>query len=351
MLMIRNRLLFVILIAFLFVLAACSDTEDKEKAVNENEKTEESSENNEKSKDQSEEEVVEEEEESEDVSFEVNDSTAPEDQGDLDVWFEGDFKVEGNNILLSGKTNLLPESQLALRTDSVDGIIIGGNGFGNVEGTGDFELEAGVPDDFEGVLHIELSFESGNQTDEITEHYADGITGKFARIYYDSYEDEVLSKATFHKTIVFDGEDQSFSIEAPVWNIPDDLGDANVWINPSVEKFEDYVVINIESNLVEETFIRATGMIPNYITTGFNGTTYTNPDGSATIYIKDPEKDDRIKDLEKYDIKLEIDPADGNNGMQVKEAYGEMGEKLSGDLVVEQGDGKAINQKITITVE
>src|SRR5690606_5566956 len=159
MLMIRNRLLFVILIAFLFVLAACRDTEDKEKAVNENEKTEESSENNEKSKDQSEEEVVEEEEESEDVSFEVNDSTALEDQDDLDVWFEGDFKVEGNNILLSGKTNLLPESQLALRTDSVDGIIIGGNGFGNVEGTGDFELEAGVPDDFEGVLHIELSFE------------------------------------------------------------------------------------------------------------------------------------------------------------------------------------------------
>ncbi|WP_042142205.1 hypothetical protein [Paucisalibacillus sp. EB02] len=346
-----KRLLIVILTAFIFALAACGDTKDEEKTAKESEKTEEALGDNTEQENQTEGEVVEEEEESEDVSFEVDDSTAPEDQGDLAVWFEGDFKVEGNKILLSGKTNLLPESQLALNTDSVDGIIIGGNGFGKVEGTGDFELEAGVPDDFKGVLHIELSFESGNQAEEITEHYSEGITGNFARVYYDSYEDEVLSKATFHKTIVFDGEEQTFAIEAPEWNIPDDLGDANVWINPSVEKFEDYVVINIESNLVEETFIRATGSIPNYITTGFNGTAYTNPDGSATIYIKDPEKDDRIKDLEKYDIKLEVDPADGNNGKQVKEAYGEMGDKLLGDLVVEQGEGKAINQKITITAE
>jgi hypothetical protein len=344
-------LLVVVMTALLIVLAACSDSGEKVDKEKENEKIEETTEDNKEKKDETEDEVVEEEEESEEVSFEVNDSTAPEEQGDLEVWFEGEFQIVDHKVIVSGNTNLLPESRLYLNTDSVEGVIIGGSDSGIVEGNGSFELEAGVPDDFKGLLHIDLSFESGNQTEEIIEHYSEGITGSFARIYYDSYEDQVLGKATFHKTILFDGEEQSFAIEEPVWNIPDDLGDANVWIKPTIEKFEDYVVVNIESNLVEETFIRATATIPNYITSGFVGSSYSNPDGSATIYIKDPEKDDRITDLQTYDIKLEVNPTDGNNGKQVTDAYGEAGEKLLGDLVVEQGDDKVINQKITITVE
>ena len=344
-------LLIVVMTALLFFLAACSDSDEKATKEKESENTEEKSEDKAEEKDQPEDEEVEEEEESEEVSFEVNDSTAPDDQGDLDVWLEGDFQIVDHKIIVKGKTNLLPESRLYLNTEAVEGVIIGGNDSVIVEGNGSFEIEAGVPDDFEGLLHIELSFESGNQTEEITEHYSEGITGSFARIYYDTYEDQVLGKATFHKTILFDGEEQSFAIEEPVWEIPEDLGDANVWIKPNIEKFEDYVVVNIESNLVEDTFVRATGIIPNYITSGFVGTSYINPDGSATIYIKDPEKDDRIKDLQEYEIKLEVDPADGNNGKQVTDAYGEAGEKLLGELVVEQGEGKAINQKITITVD
>ena len=345
-------LLIIVMTALLIFLAACSDSDEKATKEKESENTEEKSEDKAEEVDQPEDEVVEEEEESEEVSFEVNDSTAPEDQGDLDVWFEGDFQIVDHKITVKGKTNLLPESRLYVKADSEEGVIIGGNGSGVVDDNGDFELEAGIPDEFKGgLLHINLSFETGNQTDEIMNHYSDGITGSFARIYYYSYKDQVLSKAAFSKTILFDAGEQSFAIEEPEWNIPDDLGNADVWIKPTIEKFEDYVVVHIESNLVEESFVRAITTIPNYLTTGFNGTTYANPDGSMTIYIKDPEKDDRIKDLQNYEIKLEMDPSDANNGKQVTEAYGDTGEKLLGDLVVEQGEGKAINQKITITVD
>lgn len=337
----------------LFLLAACGNKEDNSSNENNNTETNEVVENNSENTEGTDnlDQDTENEEESESVSFEVQDTNGPEDQGDLNVWFKGDFEIVDHMIHVKGTTNLLPKSRLYLKTDSEDSVIIGGNGSGIVEDSGAFELEAGIPDGFEGILHIELSFAAGTQREEIVDHYMDGITGNFARIYYDSYNDQVFSKAAFNKTIVFDGSDQSFSIEEPEWNFPSDLGDTNIWIKPTIEKLEDYVVVNVESNLVEETFIRAVARIPNYITTGFSGSAYVNPDGSATMYIKDPEKDSRIKDLTEYDIVIEVDPSDLNNGKHVIEAYGEVGENLSGDLVVEEDGEKYIEQTITITVE
>ncbi|GIO27254.1 hypothetical protein [Ornithinibacillus bavariensis] len=332
----------IILLCVLFLMTACGKNEVDSPDKKEN-NTEQKSNNQNKS---------EEKEESEEVSFEVEGTNAPKDQGDLQVWFEGNIELEGNKVIAKGVTNLLPESRLTLDISPEEGTFIGGDGSGNVDSNGTFEIEAGVPDGFEGLLHVELSFKTGDQSDDkIKEHYSEGIKGGFARIYYDSYEDEMYSKAAFRNTIVFDGQSQSFSIIEPEWNKPDDLGNPTVWMKPTVEKFEDYVVVKIESNLIEDTFIRGTADIPNYITSGFSGSTYINPDGTATIYIKDPEKDSRIKGVSKYDIKIEVDPADGNNGKHVIEAYGENGERLSGDLVYKKDDGKAISQKVTISID
>jgi hypothetical protein len=339
----KKLVLLLSLLSLLFLITACGNNEknaqEKEKKVKTEQKSEVKKDNDD------------EKEESEEVSFEVEDTKAPKDQGDLEVWFKGDIELDGNKIIAKGTTNLLPESRLSLDLSPEEGTFIGGDGSGSVESNGTFEIEAGVPDGFEGLLHVNLTFKSGDQSDDIKNHYSEGVTGGFARNYFDTYEENVLTEASFRSTVVFDGGSQTISIAEPEWDIPNDLGNSTVWMKPTVEKFEDYVVVKIKSNLVEETFIRGIADIPNYITTGFSGSTYTNPDGSAVIYIEDPEKDNRIKDITKYDIKIEVDPTDGNNGKHVIEAYGEKGEKLSGDLVFKKDEGKAISQKVTINID
>ncbi|MEN2768867.1 hypothetical protein [Ornithinibacillus xuwenensis] len=349
-----SKIISLVAVFILFILlVACKDKEenttgktDGKEAVEEkvDSEEEESTAANQNNEDDS--------EESEDVSFEVKDSKAPKDQGELNVWFKGDVEVVDHTITVKGTTNLMPESQLSLDISPEEGSIIGGDGQTKVENSGAFEIEANVPGDFEGLLHVELSFEANAQYDDaIVDHYKDGITGNFARVYYDSYEEATFTKASFQKTVVINGESESFAITEPKWRIPDDIGNPAVWINSKVEKFQDYVVVNIESNLVEGTYINATADIPNYITTGFSGSAYTNPDGTAVLYIEDPAKDSRIKDLSEYEIEIEVDPSNGNNGKQVLEVYGEAGEKLKGDLVYNTDDGKAISQRLTIEVE
>lgn len=350
MMKVGRLLALIVTILLFFVITACDSSEksgnkDADKVESE-EKTDENDGESTDKKDQ--------EGESKEESSELDNSEVPKDQGDLNVWYEGDFTIEGSQIIAKGTTNLLPESRLYLNIQPEEGTFIGGDGNGNVDRTGAFEVKANIPDGFDGILHIELSFDSSSQVEEeIENHYKDGIEGSFARIYYDSYGETVSTKAAFRKTILFNGDKQSFSIEEPQWNIPEDLGDPNVWIKPTVERFEDYIIVNLESNLVEDTFVRADANIPDYITTGFSGTSYVNPDGSATIYMKDPEKDSRINNLSDYTIEIEVDPSHGNNGKQVIDAYGEKGEKLTGDLVINKGndEGNVIGHKITINVE
>ncbi|WP_010098323.1 hypothetical protein [Ornithinibacillus scapharcae] len=343
-----SRLLVIIVFILVLFITAC-DSSEKSQSKDAAEKSEENvAENGGEAADS------EDEGDSKEVSFEVENSKAPTDQGDLNVWFKGDVNIEGNKVIAKGTTNLLPESRIYLDMSPEEGTFIGGDGNGTVEPTGAYEIEANIPDGFDGLLHIELSFDSSSQVnEEIQKHYQDGIEGSFARIYYDSYEEKVLTKAAFRKTILFDKNKQSFTIEEPEWDIPEDQGDPNVWIEPTVEKLKDYMVINLKSNLVEETFIRTDANLPDYITTGFSGFSYINPDGSAVIYLEDPEKDNRIKNLKDYTIEIEVDPSHGNNGKQVIEAYGENGEKLTGDLVYDMGNdnGKVIKQEITIHVE
>ncbi|MBC5636839.1 hypothetical protein [Ornithinibacillus hominis] len=335
---------FIVLIIILVILAACSNSEEQ---TNGNESEEEIK----TSEVEKIEEQEEEEQDSEKVSFEVKDTTAPEDQGDLNVWFEGDFHVVGDKVRVNGTTNLLPGSKLQLMTTPVAGTFIGGGAQGKVEESGAFELEANLPDDYEGILHIELTFKVGDQyTEELAEYYIEGIRGDFAQIYYDAFEEAMFDKASFAQIVVIDGSKQSFSITKPEWNIPDDLGSKHVRITPTLERQGDYIVLNIESNLLEEATIHARAEIPNYITSGFQGTSEVNPDGTAVIYIVDPEKDDRIKDLEEYEIVISFEP-DNNQSINVVEAYGENGEELEGDLVVNTENGKNVVQRLSITVE
>ncbi len=341
----RNRLLMVILALMISILAACSNGENEKQVETENQ-NDASTQKESGSKTEDEEDST---DSTEEVSFEVNQGL--EDQGDLEVKFEGDIHVENKVVSVKGTTNLLPESQLTLLVDSEDGVLIGTSDRARVNENGSFELETTLPDNVEGILHIEVKFEPTSQdVEEIKNHYLNELSGGFVRNYVEL--DETYQKASFQQTITLDeGEEQTFAITEPSWEIPDDYGEATVWIEPEIEKQGDYVAVKINSNIIDGTFIQARASIPDYITWGIQGSGYINPDGSAVLYFEDPEKDSRIKNLTEYDIIITMEPSNSNNGPHVTEIYGENGQNLAGDFVDTEDGSKVIRQTITVTVE
>lgn len=337
-----SRLLLGAVALILLLLTACSNDENEESKETENQ-------DRANTEEEAEEAENEEDEETEEVSFEVNQNQPPEDQGDTEVRLEGEVQVTNETVSVLGETNLLPEAQLMLLISSEEGVLIGTNDRAQVNEDGTFELESGLPEEVEGFVHIEIKFEPTNQSEEIKSHYVNDLDGSFARTYTES--DETYQKASFQQTVSLSEGDQIIKITEPSWDTPDDYGEEAIWIEPAVERQEDYIVVKIDSNLIEETFIQARADIPNYITTGFQGFSYINPDGTAVLYIKDPEKDSRIKELTEYEIVITMDPSHGNNGPHISELYGENGENLAGDLVLAENDTNMIRQTITITAD
>ncbi|GAA0489970.1 hypothetical protein GCM10008986_14860 [Salinibacillus aidingensis] len=333
-------------------LMACGNHSEEDASASEDEKKQseeqDTEKNEEQKKDEDKEEKSEEDEESGDVSFEVQQS-APEDQGEMEVWLEGDFTIKNKVVTVNGTTNLLPESELYLDFDWQDGSIIGGYTRTRVNGNGVFKLEKELPNDVEGIIHTELSFDMSKQDEEIQEHYGDKLAGHFLR-YETGTEEETYRKASFQKTIELDDKEQSFSIEEPRWKIPENSGNPEVELEPSIEKKGKYVVVTLESNLIGGAYVRADTEIPNYITSGYYDDGYTNPDGSATFYIRDPERE--MDDISEYEIMISMDPTHHNNGAHVKDAYGKNGEKLSGEyLRKDHEDKQTIEQTLTVTAE
>lgn len=335
-----SRLLIGAALFFVLLLTACSNSEN-----NEQEETENTG---------SQEELVTNTEDEEDTAASAEEvsnieNQAPEDQGDLEVRLEGEIHVADKVVSVEGATNLLPESQLILLVSSEEGVLIGTNDRTQVDENGAFELESTLPEEVEGLLHIEVKFEPVNQNEEIKNHYVNELTGSFVRNY--SEADETHQKVSFQQTVTLEDNDQTFAIVEPRWEVPDDYGEESVRLEPVVEKQDDYIAVKINSNILDGTFIQARADIPNYITSGIQGYSYTNPDGSAVLYVENPEKESRIKDLTEYEIVITMDPAHSNNGPHVTDVYGESGEKLVGDFVQTENDTNIIRETITVTVK
>lgn len=268
----------------------------------------------------------------------------PEDQGDANVWFAGHVEVSTESIVVEGTTNLLPDSVIRLLTSAEKGVLIGSNDQTKVNPDGTFTLEASFPKAMEGYLHFELEFDPYYQDEPIQQHYAGRMEGNFVRVYTNL--EEVFDKASYKHTVYLTAEKQLIEINEPVWNIPADYKDPAVWMESEVEREDEYFIVKIKSNIIEEAFIRARIHIPNYIVAGFSGSGYTSPDGTAILYVNNPQQDSRIKDVSELNIVITMDPSDGNNGPHVKEAYGENGEKLSGDLVKLEYDERQVIEQV-----
>ncbi|WP_042224715.1 hypothetical protein [Oceanobacillus manasiensis] len=277
---------------------------------------------------------------------------APEDQGAMEGWFEGEIAIVGKTVTASGTTNLLPGSELTLVTDPEEGTVIGSKSSTSVvEDDGTFLIERDVPDNMEGLVNLELKFEVVDQEEEVNAHYEDKLGGDFVRVSTDINNDTLSKKLSFKETISIDDGNQAIDIVEPNWEANDELGNTNVQIDANVSRKGNYLVVKLNSNLVDGTYVSGKPIIPGYVATGFMAFTYTNPDGSALLYIKNPEKDDRIKDLEEFEILIEMDPSRHENSLHVHEAYGENGEKLKGELVKDLDDSNVIEKKITVIAE
>lgn len=278
-------------------------------------------------------------------------TSIPVDQGDLTIWFEGEYQFEEGEVVVKGKTNLLPGANLILVVDSEEGTLIGTSDRTKVDEQGMFELETALPtklvNELKGMISLKVKFDPRHEEEQIKNHYTGKMTGDFIR--KESEQEEAFEVAMFQHDINIDDGAQTVAIETPQWNIPDDYGETNIRMDVEAIPEGNYVAVHVKSNIIDGTHVRADIYLPNHITWGYNGVGVINPDGSATIYVKNPEKSNEMKGISNYEVAVRMDTG-GNNGLHVKEVYGENGEKLQGNLVEEeQGQEKYyIEKRITV---
>lgn len=242
--------------------------------------------------------------------------------GDYNVELAGEVTEEGDNFIVDGKTNLLPGSRVVGEvwvadnekepfSDSTE--IVGD------DGTFHMEIEHHKYGEAQIVIKFDLN---GVQEDEIKRHYGDKgqkLEGPF--IYKHKEFDGIFKKAEA-RIDYKPNESSPLTFKAPDWNeLPNDYGDPRVWIEvDEITEDGEFFYLNGRSNILEGSVIKA-----EY---GYNrDETQVKPDGSFDFKIE-------YEYLEDKDFIITFDPA-GFQWNEIEEAYGKNGQKLIGDLVVQ----------------
>jgi hypothetical protein len=274
---------------------------------------------------------------------------APKDQGDYEVWFEGDVERKGKLLTLKGKTNLLPESRLMIGMDSVEGTIIGGNESLQVNDDGTFNTELEIPNEYKGLIRVSIKFEPSSDNQPIKDHYGENgekLEGSFVRINEDSAAKQSIALLTLE--VPQDKSNATITIQEPKWEKPEDYGSTTIRIEePDIEKDDRYLYVEGKTNLLEGTRLRGRLDIPGFITSGFQDVVDINPDGSYKMIIEKPQTNEKLKDVKEYELVISMNLGD-NSWNSLKEAYGENGEKLQGEFIVEESKSKTAEKKISI---
>lgn len=322
---------WLIVAAALVLITGCSDSEKADTKNNEVSKEEKKIDEKEK------------------VSTVDKKADAPKDQGDYKVWFKGDVERKDKLITVKGKTNLLPESRLMIGMDSVEGAIIGGNESLQVNEDGTFNTELEIPNEYEGLIEVSIKFEPSTDNQPIRDHYGENgekLEGFFVRINEDSGAKQNIAFVTLE---VPQGESKkNITIEEPKWDKPEDYGSATVRIDdPDIQKDERYLYIEGKTNLLEGTRLRGRLDIPDFITSGFQDVVDVHPDGSYRMVIEKPQTNNKLKDVKDYELVISMSPLD-STWQSIKDAYGENGENLQGELVMDGSNSKSAEKKISI---
>lgn len=261
------------------------------------------------------------------------------DQGDTNILIEGDIVYKDHKLTVEGETNLLPDSLLKLSVDSISGFLIGTHDTVRVAEDGSFQLETALPTDYSHpYAYVEISFEPGPYlSQEIIEQYQeDGerLEGPFIRLFEEN--DKQKKIVAFNALVPIDEKGTRIPIEPPAWEVPDDYGASEVWLEADVEQDEKFVYIYGKSNLLEGSSVTGFLNVEGYITTGFSDSAYVNPDGSFLLIITHPST--LIKDNKEFTVNIKFSPKDEQSYAYVLDTYGEKGEKLEGSLVQKSDD-------------
>lgn len=266
------------------------------------------------------------------------------DQGNAEVVFEGDVKIDGR-FEIQGKSNLPEGSVLSMNSYEYGTENPYFKGDIPVEADGSFTMEADIETEtLDGellVVRIAYMPESTKNEQNVGIHGVEGekLEGDFVHPYTSIKR---TRNGAFAYAYLDLNEGEEAQLEADVWGEePDDYGDLNVWMEESnVEVTEKYYDITMNSNLKELTHIDGRMKVPGYESTNFRGSTKVLPDGSFRLQVP------RL-DVESDDISIEI-TAVSDFSIATEELYGANGENFKGDLVESTERGQKIKYKLPI---
>lgn len=311
----KTRYFILVIISCAFILAGCSNAEDDADAAAEQEVEEEEATESEES------EELEETEEGADYRSDI---------GNLEIWIGGEVSVEEDKVIVEGESNLLPGSYISSTGVSGGWAVIDYQSSTEVEEDGTFYFE--FPGRESNIV-VNLRLSTGN--DHVKEHYGENLEKAIGnQVYKTDTKGEYEAKYTFE----IDTKQElphTIDLETPDWtNVPSDYGDPDVWIEVEYTTKHNLFYFEGKTNLEEGSWINGNITDPKDLLSSawsFENT-QVNPDGSFELRI--PYWDIRSG----MEMHFTFQPAD-SSWDNIIGAYGEEGEKLSGDLVKTEEDG------------
>lgn len=324
--------LLLVMMSTILIIVGCSNSEE-ETIENDEDNTEETDDASTPNEGTDEPEIDE-----ADASDEEDDYRA--DLGNLEIWIGGEVIVEEDQVIVEGKSNLLPGSHIASSgvTDTFASTDLQDSA--EVEEDGSFYFE--FPGR-ESNVDVTLSLSTGDE--QVVDHYGEHLkdaTGN--QVYETSEEGEYSAEYTFEidtrKKMPY-----TIDLETPDWsNVPDDYGDTDVWMEVDATTKHNYLYFEGKSNLLEGSKISGNITDPNNLPSSawsFSDA-HVNPDGSFQLQI-------HYWDIrEGMQMHFEFDP-DNNSWDNILDTYGDDGENLEGDLVEEKdNNGKYIKLSVDL---
>ncbi|MFD1849357.1 OmpA family protein [Oceanobacillus bengalensis] len=252
--------------------------------------------------------------------------------GDYEVFLGGEMTETDEFIIIKGATNILPGSRV------IGQVTVGEKDEEEyfqdttelVQDDGTFYME--IPHhDLKKETKVEVMFHfDGHQDNEMIRHYGDRgqeLVGPYVYKHQGKVgggsPQNIFQMAKVETSFV-PGEDKAVrQFKEPDWYpIPEDMGDPRVWIEvEEINNGENYFYLHGRSNLLE-------GSILSGKYSGKSDNVSVKPDGSFDMVFEYEYDEDAS-------FVIEFDPAHWGQWNIIKETYGAKGQKLVGDLVVQ----------------
>ncbi|WP_428911644.1 OmpA family protein [Niallia sp. Krafla_26] len=249
--------------------------------------------------------------------------------GDYNVFLGGEMIETEGKITIKGESNLLPGSRVVGEV-LVDDEKFFADTTEIVQEDGSFTMEIDHHD-LDETTKVALKFHfDGQQDDSIKRNYGERgqkLTGNYIYTHKGKVgggDPQNIYKMAKTEVTFDQGEEMAVrQFSEPSWyQIPEDMGEPRVWIEiEEIKNDENYYYLHGRSNLLEGSILHGSFVFDN-------DQASVLPDGSFNMKFKYEYK-------ENAEFELKFDPSLYYQWNVIKETYGEKGQKLVGDLVVQ----------------